>query len=66
LGSGTISNQAPERGISCLQERRALEAIHSGAAQTPFLEAGSRVSIEFRLPSGRAPFGNIEQTVVLA
>jgi fumarylacetoacetate (FAA) hydrolase len=64
LGSGTISNQAPERGVSCLQERRALETIASGAAQTPFLQPGSRVHIEFKLPDGRAPFGSIDQTVV--
>lgn len=66
LGSGTISNAAPERGISCLQERRALETIASGNAQTPFLEAGRRVQIEFRLPDGSAPFGSIDQQVVPA
>jgi fumarylacetoacetate (FAA) hydrolase len=64
LGSGTISNQAPERGVSCLQERRALETISNGAPQTPFLKRGSRVSIAFELPDGRMPFGNIEQQVV--
>jgi fumarylacetoacetate (FAA) hydrolase len=64
LGSGTISNAAPERGITCLQERRALETIAVGAPQTPFLGAGNRVRIEFRLPDGRAPFGVIEQGVV--
>ncbi len=64
VGSGTISNAAPERGISCLQERRALETIASGAPQTPFLTLGNRVHIEFKLPDGRAPFGSIEQAVV--
>ena len=64
VGSGTISNAAPERGISCLQERRALETIATGAPQTPFLRVGNRVQIEFRLPDGRAPFGNIEQQVI--
>jgi fumarylacetoacetate (FAA) hydrolase len=64
VGSGTISNAAPERGISCLQERRALETIASGAAQTPFLNVGSSVHIEFKLPDGRAPFGSINQRVV--
>jgi fumarylacetoacetate (FAA) hydrolase len=63
LGSGTISNAAPERGISCLQELRARETITSGAAQTPFLKAGSRVQIEFRLPNGSLPFGSIDERV---
>jgi fumarylacetoacetate (FAA) hydrolase len=64
LGSGTISNAAPERGISCLQERRALETIARGAPQTPFLKAGSRVTIDFKLPNGRQPFGTLDQQVV--
>jgi fumarylacetoacetate (FAA) hydrolase len=63
LGSGTISNAAIERGISCLQEQRALETIAGGAPQTPFLKVGNRVHIEFKLPDGRAPFGVIEQGV---
>ena len=64
LGSGTISNAAPERGISCLQERRALETIEHGAPRTPFLAVGSRVQIDFRLPDGSMPFGSIDQRVV--
>jgi fumarylacetoacetate (FAA) hydrolase len=64
LGSGTISNAARERGISCLQELRALETIATGTPQTPFLRVGSRIHIEFRLPDGSAPFGSIEQRVV--
>ena len=64
LGSGTISNAAPERGISCLQERRALETIEHGAPRTPFLGVGSRVQIDFELPDGSTPFGSIDQRVV--
>jgi fumarylacetoacetate (FAA) hydrolase len=64
LGSGTVSNSALERGISCLQERRALETIRSGAPQTPFLKVGSRVTIDFKLGNGRSPFGSIDQEVV--
>jgi fumarylacetoacetate (FAA) hydrolase len=64
VGSGTISNAAPERGISCLQEQRALETIAGGAPRTPFLKVGSRVQIELRLADGRTPFGSIEQEVV--
>jgi len=63
LGSGTISNAAPERGISCLQERRARETISHGSPQTPFLGQGASVHIEFQLPGGQAPFGDIEEQV---
>lgn len=64
LGSGTISNADAQRGVSCLQERRAAETIASGSPRTPFLRAGSRVSIEFRLPTGDTPFGGIQQRVI--
>jgi len=63
LGSGTVSNDDPERGVSCLAERRAREMIASGSASTPFLRAGDRVRIEVRDGSGRNLFGAIEQTV---
>jgi len=64
LGSGTISNQDATRGVTCLQELRARETIASGAPQTPFLKVGSRVSIDFRLPSGHAPFGDMQHEVI--
>lgn len=63
LGSGTISNADTARGISCLQERRALETIAAGAPQTPFLKAGNVVGIRFELPNGGEPFGNLLQRV---
>lgn len=63
LGSGTISNAAPERGITCLQERRARETIVVGSPQTPFLRADDVVQIEFQLPDGTTPFGRIEERV---
>ena len=66
LGSGTISNAERARGVSCLQEQRALESIATGQPHTPFLHVGSRVTIEFRLPSGATPFGSIQQRVVAA
>jgi fumarylacetoacetate (FAA) hydrolase len=64
VGSGTISNEAPERGISCLQERRVIETIAGGSARTPFLKVGSRVEIELRLPDGSVPFGRIDEVVI--
>jgi fumarylacetoacetate (FAA) hydrolase len=64
LGSGTVSNEDPARGVSCLAERRMREVLANGAAKTPFLEAGDRVRIEMRAPGGTNVFGSIEQKVV--
>ena len=63
LGSGTVSNEDPARGVSCLAERRAREMITAGQASTPFLRAGDRVRIEVRDARGRNLFGSIEQEV---
>jgi fumarylacetoacetate (FAA) hydrolase len=63
LGSGTVSNDDPARGVSCLAERRAREMIATGNASTPFLRAGDCVRIEVRDGSGRNLFGSIEQSV---
>lgn len=63
LGSGTVSNAAPERGVSCLVERRARETIELGAPRTAYLSAGDRVRIEMLDESGRSVFGAIEQVV---
>jgi fumarylacetoacetate (FAA) hydrolase len=63
LGSGTVSNEDPARGVSCLAELRARELIATGSASTPFLRAGDRVRIEVRDGSGRNLFGSIEQRV---
>ncbi|MES1207258.1 MAG: fumarylacetoacetate hydrolase family protein [Pseudomonadota bacterium] len=64
LGSGTVSNDDPARGASCLAELRARETIAQGRPATPFLAAGDRVTIEMRAPDGRDIFGRIDQTVV--
>jgi fumarylacetoacetate (FAA) hydrolase len=63
LGSGTVSNQDPGRGISCLAERRAREQIESGVARTPFLAVGDRIEISAAGPDGRDLFGAIDQRV---
>ncbi len=63
VGSGTVSNVDRSRGSSCLAERRMLEQIEHGAAQTPFLKFGDRVRIEMRDAGGRSIFGAIEQRV---
>ncbi|HVY40203.1 MAG TPA: fumarylacetoacetate hydrolase family protein [Polyangia bacterium] len=64
LGGGTVSNEDPARGASCLAELRARETIARGAPATPFLAAGDRVTIEMRDAGGRDIFGRIDQTVV--
>jgi fumarylacetoacetate (FAA) hydrolase len=63
LGSGTVSNAAPERGVSCLVERRALETIEHGAPSTAYLKSKDRVRIELFDDAGRSPCGAIDQTV---
>ena len=64
LGSGTVSNRDPARGVSCLAERRARETIDHGAPKTAYLKIGDNVGIEAFDASGRSVFGSIEQTVV--
>lgn len=64
LGSGTVSNRDPARGVSCLAERRVREQLEQGKATTPFLKSGDRVRIEMRDGRGWNVFGSIEQEVV--
>jgi fumarylacetoacetate (FAA) hydrolase len=66
VGSGTVSNEDPDRGISCLAERRTRETLESGAPKTPFLVYGDAVEIEMLDPSGHNLFGTIKQKVVSA
>jgi fumarylacetoacetate (FAA) hydrolase len=65
LGSGTVSNAARERGVSCLAERRMIEIIETGKPVTPFMAVGDRIVIEADV-SGTNPFGAIDQRVVAA
>jgi fumarylacetoacetate (FAA) hydrolase len=64
LGSGTVSNADRARGVSCLAERRMIETIESGAAQTRWLSSGDTVEIEMLDGSGWNLFGSIEQRVI--
>jgi fumarylacetoacetate (FAA) hydrolase len=63
VGSGTVSNEDPARGVSCLVERRTREQLAGGAPRTPFLAAGDRVEISMAGPDGRDLFGRIDQVV---
>lgn len=64
IGSGTVSNEDPARGVSCLAERRVREQLLHGAPRTPFLAAGDRVELEMRDERGRNLFGTIDQRVI--
>jgi fumarylacetoacetate (FAA) hydrolase len=66
LGSGTVSNDDPARGVSCLAECRAREMIELGEARTPFLVQGDRIRIEMVSGDGSSLFGAIAQEVVSA
>jgi fumarylacetoacetate (FAA) hydrolase len=63
LGSGTVSNADRARGVSCLAERRMIEIIDNGKAQTPFMQVGDTVEIEMRDAAGHNLFGTIRQKV---
>jgi fumarylacetoacetate (FAA) hydrolase len=63
IGSGTVSNSDRSCGSACIAERRMIETIEKGKAETPFLSFGDRVRIEMKLPDGSSVFGAIDQAV---
>ncbi len=64
LGSGTVSNEDPAAGYSCLAEIRMREILADGKPSTPFLSVGQRIRIEMFDAGGRSVFGAIEQEVI--
>ena len=67
IGSGTVSNENfREVGSACIAERRGIELLDHGEAQTPFMKFGDRVRMEASLPDGTPLFGVIDQQVVQA
>lgn len=65
IGSGTVSNaNFREVGSSCIAERRGIEVIDLGEAQTSFMKFGDMVTMTAVTDDGRAPFGTISQKVV--
>ncbi len=66
LGSGTVSNEDEQAGVSCLAEKRCRETLALGAPTTGFLNVGDVVRIEMRGADGENLFGTIEQEVVAA
>jgi fumarylacetoacetate (FAA) hydrolase len=63
IGSGTVSNYDRTKGSSCIAEKRMLEIISSGKANTPFMKYGDTVRIEMLNDKGQSIFGAIEQRV---
>jgi fumarylacetoacetate (FAA) hydrolase len=59
-----VSNEDPARGVSCLAERRMREILEHGAAKTPYLKEGDRVTISMQGDDGADLFGSIDQRVV--
>lgn len=66
IGSGTVSNEDPARGSSCLAEKRMIEQINKGEIETPFMKVGDRIRIEMKDEKGQSIFGTIDQKVVQA
>lgn len=66
IGSGTVSNAERSAGSACIAERRAIEMIEQGAAQTGFMRFGDRVRMDVLGSDGRSVFGAIDQRVVKA
>lgn len=63
VGSGTVSNDDPAAGSTCLSEVRVLEILATGAPQTPFLSFGDRVVMEALSELGETPFGAVDHVV---
>jgi fumarylacetoacetate (FAA) hydrolase len=63
VGSGTVSNEEADAGVSCLVEARMRETLASGAPVTPYLAPGEQIEIDVHDDAGRSVFGAIAQTV---
>jgi fumarylacetoacetate (FAA) hydrolase len=64
IGSGTVSNNDPSRGYSCIAEKRCLETLDENAPSTPFMRDGDAIRIEMKRSDGQSIFGAIDQKVV--
>ena len=66
LGSGTVSNADYARvGSSCIAEKRAIETVEHGEAQTSFLQHGDQVTMRSETEAGLNLFGDISQSVAI-
>lgn len=63
IGSGTVANEDPSMGSSCLAEKRTIEQIATGSPKTSFMKDGDTIKIEMHSSSGKNLFGTIFQSV---
>lgn len=67
IGSGTISNEEYRTvGSACIAERRGIETVDRGKAETAYMRFGDTVRIEMSDAQGRSIFGAIDQRMVAA
>lgn len=66
IGSGTVSNEDPGVGSSCLAEKRMIETINEGSPKTSFMKVGDTIKMEMLDKNGRNIFGTIQQKVAQA
>ncbi|MBZ0129147.1 MAG: fumarylacetoacetate hydrolase family protein [Rhodobacteraceae bacterium] len=65
IGSGTVSNSNfRDIGSSCIAERRGIELLDKGAAETAYMSFGDCVRMECRTREDAPVFGEINQRVV--
>lgn len=63
IGSGTVSNEDPSKGSSCLVEKRTLEKIETGKPTQAFMKPGDKVTLKMKNEKNQNIFGNIFQKV---
>lgn len=63
IGSGTVSNEDPTTGSSCLAEIRMIEQINQGSVKTPFMKVEDTIEIWMENAQGQSLFGRIAQKV---
>lgn len=63
IGSGTVSNEDPSKGSSCLVEKRMLEKIKTGTSTTAFMKPGDHIEMKMQDTFGHNIFGSIAQKV---
>lgn len=67
VGGGTVSNpNYREVGSSCIAERRGIEMLDTGSAQTEFMRFGDSVKMEVFMNDGSPVFGTLKQHAVKA
>lgn len=63
IGSGTVSNEDPQMGSSCLVEKRTIEQIATGEPKTPYMKVGDTIQIDMFNDQKQNLFGTILQKV---